>query len=151
MKGFSKNNAKLVFKKDEITFVVNEEKRTIKCVIKSHIAMPFNTKSPVQITNKDFITEGIAKCHKEDVFEEERGKRIALSKAENNAYKKAMKYLKEQKNYLEFFATIINEFIDKGERQCIHNEDYMLSVTEPTHKYFKEKITTFKRGKTLKE
>ena len=103
---------------------------------------------------KDLIPQGyfrgigIAKCLEGDIFDEERGKRIALAKAENDAYDKASNYLCEYLDEMSKLTMLIFNFIEKAGRHEAHNLDYIESIHNPEHSMYKEIVTKIKSGTT---
>ena len=145
---YSRDDFKLTFYKDGAQFFINEEKRIVVCKVSAEINVPWDYESVVSIPWKKFEGEGIAKCSPEDVFDIERGKRIALAKAENQAYLNATRYLHNVHIQLEFFINRIDRFKDKALRHCVHNEDYMNSIHDKNHPMYKDNLNKIKHGYT---
>ena len=85
---------------DEPEFYVNEEKGVVTCKIRGIMQLPFLYVYDGLIdANQEQVIEGIgvAKCSGNDKFDVNRGKRIALAKAENKAYKAAPAKKTEEK------------------------------------------------------
>lgn len=148
MKGYNRDNFKLSFEKSNTIFYVNEKKKTVVCVLKSFLNAPYNRDSPIDIYSKYIESVGIAKCCGNDVFDIERGKRIALTKAEDNAYANALKYLGEQRKYLVEMTSMIDSFKNKAKHQFVHNQDYIDSVSNVNHERYKSEVLPVKRGVT---
>ena len=127
---YSRDDFKLSFDKDQARFFVNKEKGVVACTVNAHLKSPFDFNSCVDIPWKNITGVGVAKCHGDDKFDPERGKRIALAKAENKAYLNAIK------------------FLDKYNDHCLHNEDYIVSVSDKNHPRFKKRISKIKHGYT---
>ena len=91
MKGYNRNNIKLSI--DEPMFFVNEKKRTVTCKLNGFLSGPCSYNewmmAGINFPDKEYSITATAYCHENDVFDVERGKRIALSKAENGLYNKA--------------------------------------------------------------
>lgn len=73
---------------DEPEFFVNEEKKTVTCKLRGGLVLPFELFNIRCFwMNRSFDEEKIvtatAKCSPEDTFDIDKGKRIALAKAEN--------------------------------------------------------------------
>lgn len=145
---YSRDNIKLSFFKDNTRFFVNEKKGIVSCVVAAEMNVPYNFDAPVDIPWKTFKGTGIAKCRHDDKFDVERGKRIALAKAENNVYLDASRYLNGIYKHLEFFMSRINDFNEKGLRHCVHNEDYIESIHNPEHSRYKVTVNPIKHGFT---
>lgn len=84
-------------------FYVNQEKRTVVCVLNCRIRKFSGGKSK----NNYFKTTGIASCIEGDVFNEKTGKMLAESKAKKKAYNKAARILKKR---FENMAKRCNEY-----------------------------------------
>lgn len=135
---------KLSFYKDFIKFFVNENDRTVCCVLKAKLYIP----SLCFHYQEEFTVNGISKCHGDDVFDIERGKRIALAKAENKAYKVACKYVdKDVRDALNFIEKA-TYFLDKSDIQCDHNIEYIESISNEEHPLYRENLSELKRGTT---
>ena len=145
---YSRSDIKLKFFKDEVEFYVNKKKGVVTCKIKALLDTPFDWKKKVYLDNKDIVGIGIAKCLEGDIFDEERGKRIALAKAENDAYDKASNYLCEYLDEMSKLTMLIFNFIDKAGRHEAHNLDYIESIHNPEHSMYKEIVTKIKSGTT---
>lgn len=148
MKHYNQNNFKLSFNKNRTQFFVNEKKGTVSCIISAYLVCPYSWNSPVVIGCLEINCTGIAKCHADDTFDVERGKRIAMAKAENKAYLKAVSYLEEKQKHLVFMNDAIEAFSSKAYHQCNHNVDYMDSISNTDHPRYKKNITKVKSGCT---
>lgn len=148
MKNYSRNEFKLCFDKNATKFIVNEKKGVVVCIIYSRIKCPYSSVSPVYIYEKEFKCIGVAKCSKEDTFNVNRGKRVALTKAENQAYIEAKTYLIEQLEHLSFNSLAISNFIEKSNKHCKHNNCYIEMITNPQHSQYREKISDINSGET---
>lgn len=148
MKNYIRNNFKLSFEKNRTQFFVNEKKGTVSCVVTAYLVCPYSWNSPVVINGVAIKGTGVAKCHADDTFDVERGKRIAMAKAENKAYLKAVSYLEEQREHLVFMNNAIEAFLSKAYHQCNHNDDYMDSISNTEHPKYKKNITKVKNGCT---
>lgn len=148
MKGYRQNEIKLTFYSQETKFFVNKKNNTVTCVLKSHLKTPYNLYGIIDINQPLFKTIGTAKCHYDDNFDEERGKRIALAKAENKAYDKAIKYLEEQKEELVFYTNLINHFGFKSKAHCEHNKEYIKKISDLEHPEYKEYLAKLRHGYT---
>jgi hypothetical protein len=104
MKDYNRDFFKLSFDKRNTKFYVNEKKKTVTCKVECDLIPPYLWDSPVNIYPKSFYIIATARCCEGDVFDVERGKRIAMAKAENKAYTRAQSYLAEQLEYLTFMS-----------------------------------------------
>lgn len=148
MKGYNRKDFRLSFNKTNTVFRINKKKGVIRCTIEGYLKTPYSWSSPVAIYGEDITATGTARCSKDDVFDEERGKRIALAKAENKAYNLAMSYLATKREHLAFMIDAIDKFDIHSQKQCIHNLGYIESVSNEEHPRYNKKITTVKSGTT---
>ena len=81
---YSRDDFKLSFLKNKAQFFVNEKKRIVSCVVEGELQSPYNWNSSVSIGYPTLKGTGVATCKDGDVFDVERGKRIALAVAEND-------------------------------------------------------------------
>ena len=149
MKGYSRNDFKLSFIKDGIKFYVNEKKRIVTCIVTAIVETPHSWDSCVTIPSIEVNGVGVAKCHADDVFDVERGKRIAMAKAENKAYNAASNYLYEYSNDVLFFSIKIADFFSKNIKCCSHNDEYIESVSNPEHPQYKKDLKKVMCGTTI--
>lgn len=68
-------------KEQSTKYVVNSEKGVVVCIINGY----------VKINNKSFEVRGISRCHKDDKFDEVKGRRLAESRAKQKMFKFAKK------------------------------------------------------------
>lgn len=148
--GFNRNDIKLSFDKDRTQFFVNEKKGIVTCVIEAYLRCPFAFDSKFVWGNFDRTFEGfgMARCQDGDEFDVEKGKRIALAKAENNAYRLANSYLCDMIKEFAFYQASILKFQDKAFRHDVHNTDYIESLHNPDHPMYKPIVTKIKQGTT---
>ena len=146
MKNYTRTNFKLTFEKSHTCFYVNEKKKTVVCKMRGIMTPPHSDdyKAPIGLFSKEIEGVGIAKCCAEDMFDVERGKRIAMARAENNAYKNALRRLKEINNHLTLHIKAIVNFEKKAIRQCTHNVDYIESINNPEHPKYKKELREIK-------
>lgn len=142
---YERKNFKLSFDNESIKFFINEKKKTVACVIEGVFQTPSLSRL-IKIPPKYVSSEGVAKCHKDDIFDVERGKRIALSKAENCAYKKCMDYLQEYFNSFNDYAFEMNLFVVKAKHTVKHNETYIKTISDETHPNYKKELKKMSCG-----
>lgn len=72
---------------------------------------------------------GTAVCHPEDEYDKEKGRKIALAKAEAKAYKKVAAKLEKRfayiENLIELCRPLHDGFIDKANSCVAHNAEYV--------------------------
>lgn len=128
-------------------FYVNEEKGTVVCVLEGYLSTPTGVSDILYLPDRIFRGVGVAKCSKDDVFDAERGKRIALAKAENRIYVSAMRHIGETVERLDNVLSAYSDFCDKGYHTCAHNEDYIDSLSYEAHPKYIKNLNPLKRGK----
>lgn len=146
MKNYRRSDFKLSFTKSDTCFFVNEKNKTIECKMYGILIPPLTNsyRTPVDIFAEKVEGVGIAKCCDEDVFDVERGKRIAMARAENNAYKNALKHLMGINEHLLLHIKAIANFEKKAIYQCLHNTDYIESIDNPEHSRYKKDLRPLK-------
>lgn len=150
MKNYNRNDFKLSFFKEDTEFYVNEKKKTVACTIVGLLNTPcefhFRDDVPFVIESERFTATGVAKCSDDDVFDVERGKRIALAKAENKVYRKASCYLFRLQKHLCFLGSGIDKFLSKSFNQCSHNDEFIQIISDTNHPEYKENISPMKNN-----
>jgi hypothetical protein len=149
MKDYNRDYFKLSFDKEDTCFYVNTKKRTVTCKVACRLEVPFSWESPVEIGGRYMNIVATAKCCKGDEFDVERGKRIALAKAENKAYRQAASYLFDQLKHLLFFQNGIRVFLEKADKQCEHNDNYIDMISNTQNPNYKESVSDVKNGDTI--
>lgn len=146
MKNYRRTNFKLTFEKSHTCFYVNEKKKTVVCKMCGIMTPPHSDdyKAPINLPYEEVEGVGVAKCCAEDMFDVERGKRIAMARAENNAYKNALKHLEEIYEHLLLHIKAIVNFEKKTIGQCTHNVDYIESINNPEHPRYKKELRPIK-------
>ena len=147
MNNYSRNDIKITFNTEPV-FYINEEKKTVACRMSGTIVGPKSTYwgEPNFVCNSDISACGVAKCTENDVFDVNRGKRIALAKAENKIYLTALKRLEYSANSMRFLLETLDNFSEKVYGCCAHNEDYIESLSYPAHPKYQKEILPPKRG-----
>lgn len=144
--GYNRTDIKIKFHSDRTKFFVNEEKRTVACVVEGALHTPYDWDRSVMIPNATFTERAVAKCAPEDTFDVERGKRIALARAENKVYMSALKHLDKYMADIMFFLNAYEMFTDKAYHACAHNEDYIESLSFEAHPNYRKDLTPMKKG-----
>ena len=117
LKNFKSNKPKITF--CEETFKVYKEKGEVYCTLKC--------KMPDTLFNKEnyYTFKGNARVCKGDTFDEEEGKKIARTKAEQKAY---LTYRKQFLKLVDNLRQYIVILLDEEDRICRilnHNVDYL--------------------------
>ena len=143
---FNRSDIKVSFNNEKTKFYVNEKKGTVVCSVEGSLLVPTNWDSCVLVPGATLVEKGIAKCAPEDTFDVERGKRIALARAENKAYLSALKHLDKFMEQIAFIVNAYEDFNDKAYHACAHNEDYIDSLSYEAHPKYKKDLTQLKKG-----
>lgn len=103
----------------ETNFVTNDKKGVVTCIVKARLSMGsrqgligtcyWNRNSLEQL----FTIHGCAKCHPDDKFSLEVGKRIAESRAKKAVYARGKELAKKSLGYLEIFKEDVLEMMTK--------------------------------------
>ena len=95
----------------EPIFYVNKAKKTVACKISGYAyeTMLDSWLREGELTTPIYKVVGIAYCNDNDEFDEERGKRIALAKAENKLYAKCADYYNKEINKYTSYINEISE------------------------------------------
>lgn len=148
MKGYNRNNIKLSL--EEPMFYINERKRTVTCKLNGTLDGPCRYEewmmAGISFPPMEYSTTTTAYCHENDTFDIERGKRIALSKAENELYNKAALEVSNVCEQLDFLRDACNSFFKKSLKCQAHNNDYIQSLSVPTHPNYTDGELPEKRG-----
>ena len=144
--GYNRTDIKIRFFHDKTKFFVNEEKRCVACEVSGSLCVPTDWDKNIFIPGKIITEKAVAKCAAEDTFDVERGKRIALAKAENKVYMAALKHIEKYMADVTFFVNAYETFTDKAYRTCAHNEDYIESLSSEAHPNYKKDLTPMKKG-----
>ena len=117
LKNFKSNKPKITFYEE--TFKVYKEKGEVYCTLKC--------KMPDTLFNKGnyYTFKGSARVCKGDTFNEEEGKKIARTKAEQKAYLAYRKQFLTLVDNLRQYADIIFEEEDRICKILNHNVDYL--------------------------
>lgn len=123
------NNVKIHFKNPE--YIVDETNKVVICKLKFTCSVPdvviFASKyafheSPV---GTEQTAKSVVFAKNDDEFDVNVGKRVALAKAENQAYSYVNNYVQSCKKELELALQAINNFKWKKAKVKNHNIEYM--------------------------
>ena len=141
-------NNKLSLREPE--FYINEKKRTVTCKLSGFLFGPCDYRDwmmpGINFPQKNYSVIATAHCNKNDVFDIERGKRIAMSKAENSIYSKAAIEVSNVCEKLDFLRDACNSFFKKSLKCQAHNIDYIDSLTMMAHPKYSNKPLPEKHG-----
>lgn len=144
----SGENFKVSYADNSARFFVNEEKRTVACELTGALLIPGNVGIFFDWPfDRDVTVTAVARCSKNDTFDVNRGKRIALAKAENKIYLQSLRLINEASKGAEDLLSARDRFTEKAYACCAHNEEYIDSVSYPQHPNYKATVTEPKRGR----
>lgn len=113
----------LSFESRGITYKVNEEKGIVTAIAE------FNTPLYLKdiVDGHSFTTVGIARVNKDagDIFDVEKGKRLARAKAEKEAYVKFKLILLKYKEGLSQMSNALEKALDKMKAQIQNQRSYI--------------------------
>ena len=112
-------------------YYVNEPKRTVVCVLDFFLDVPCPTNTFFLESAYHGFTDsvvGVAKCSEDDVFDEKTGKEIASSRAEQKAYDKCMRELLKQRENVNVYEKMVDNFIKLGDSVIGHNNAYIKRI-----------------------
>lgn len=139
----NKDNIKLSFSYAP-SFFINLKKGVVVCKLQAFIVGDYCV-MPMSVTGT-----GIAKCSKDDAFDEDKGMRIALAKAENKCYLNANRYLEMCRDEMLNTLKKIDDFGMKAYRCCAHNEEYIDSVSIKDHPRYVEKVNPLRNVEEIR-
>lgn len=133
-----RNNFKVSFIKRP-SYKVNNENKSVKCRIVAIVNGPYIS-FPVEAV-------GYTKCSENDEFNAERGKAIAMARAENKIYSKAYNKISD----IMVSCMEINEagvcFLEKGDECIKHNELYIEKLSDPDNPDYIKDVIKKKKSK----
>lgn len=86
---------------------------------------PFTKPLYVDIADKKIIAKGVAICNKNDIFDEEKGKKIARAKAEKIILDEVLDYLAKCKIHLDKTEIILDSRIKEITYLKNHQKEYI--------------------------
>lgn len=115
-------------------YIVNKEARTVVCIIKVRLRRMDRNRWYDACLQEFFNSEydefafvGVAKCHKDDTLDEQKGKYIAESKAKCKLYSSAETLLKKSfdklRNLTDDVVAHINLYNAYKDRELAHIDD----------------------------
>jgi hypothetical protein len=127
MNDFFRNSFKVVFNKAKrkITYHVDEKNKSVKCFMTFILLTPDAYDSNQIICNKRMTVTGYSKCDDGDKFDVETGKKLALIRAEENAYLKALHIIKKARKDAENFIQASKNFEKKAYKCMAKKEDVL--------------------------
>ena len=116
----------------ESKFVVNEENGVTTCIIKFNVILDSN-ESGLYVHDDNYrklrVAVGIAKCSKEDKFDEKLGKRIAESRAKQKVYQISKDITKDRIRRLQLMIketeSNLSRLTDYRNKEVKHEKDLL--------------------------
>lgn len=93
--------------------------KTVKCRLQVRLV------ESEELIAKNYDIIGIARCHKDDKFDFEIGKRVALAKAELKLHKKIKSLIEPTRNNLIKYVEELDNYITFANKQIEHNTEYL--------------------------
>lgn len=110
----------------EPKYEVKPEKGTVECFLRYEVLYPNFLREIFFLGEKVcFWANGVAKVNSGDVFDENIGKKISLTKAEKKAYAKIRKRLIKRWSKVVNTLDVVGGFIDKAYNVIEHNNEYL--------------------------
>lgn len=134
-KNETRNEIKISFGPELID--CNAKKKMTSCILAYYVHLPKEIAVSLGVDPVIYRSTTVnTKCQAPDVFDEEKGKKIAIAKAEASAYKNVAKWLikewqKINNDYVQMDADKptscgkINDFYVKASNQIVHNREYI--------------------------
>ena len=108
----------------------------VVCVLTYRICVPeysdtYGSYGYFIVGNSRMKAIGAAVCGKDDIFDFEKGKKIAKARAETEAYKRATELLKDKVfNLAHAYVNMFTDFYAKNMNVRNHNKEYVKKLTE---------------------
>lgn len=114
----------------EPEYFINRENKTVTCKMNYDLSLPIDLLIISDtILSKDNRSHIVAKatttCHGEDVFDIQKGMKVALAKAEINAERQVSKFMRRIQKRMDDITSIINDRIAECAINCEHNYEYL--------------------------
>ena len=121
---------KLSFDNERTEFFVNEEKKTVTCIMKGVLKVVgwefyIDNYRDYPFYNQYVKGVGVAKCDPRDEYDVEVGKSIARARAEADAYLKAKRKLSTQYDMAVAYLKALTDFEEKAYRCAAHNDEFV--------------------------
>lgn len=118
-----RNEIKLKFQEPE--FIVDEKNGVVICKLSFDDLYPRCIEETFYIPHIMHTVKGVARVGENDAFDVNVGKKIALARAEQKAYKKVQKYLDQHVVKLLSVMDKIGKFRHKAFNVIEHNREYI--------------------------
>lgn len=138
------NNIKVRFT-DEPRFFVNRKDKTVVCELSAFMDAPamelLSGDDIIYMSEKVFYSTAKAKCSENDTFDAERGKRIALAKAESKIYRQVCRHLENYRKIMRRIFVYLTNAHDTLSKYHKDNDSYLNRISNPEYP-----IKPLKRG-----
>lgn len=118
-----RNEIKLKF--EEPDYIVDEKNGVVICKLFFYILYPPCVEATCCPLYRGFAVKGVARVGENDTFDVNIGKKVALARAEQKAYKKVQKSLDQKVVELLPVLNKIGDFRHKAFKVVAHNEEYI--------------------------
>lgn len=118
---------KVVFRKTK--YRIDEKSKKVICTMSATIKLT-NRQNNVQCwpVNTNLKSVGIAKCHEEDMFDPEKGKRLAESRAKRKIYEKGKNELANILKYVDIFGEDVQNQLEKLKRYHKKEKEHQVEL-----------------------
>lgn len=109
-------------------FYIDQKRNEVKCVLNFKLLCPPFIKfilTQYGLYASNWTVTSTARLKEKDIFDEIKGRKVALAKAENKAYRKVGKTLKFIQEYIKLSDWQISSFYDKIDNVNNHNLEYI--------------------------
>ena len=141
---------KLSFYK-EPSYYVDYKNKSVKCYLTCIVKTPDFQYGNKILENTRISANGYSKCDGHDVFDEYTGKKIALARAEQKVYIKALHMINAAMNDVQKFADAYSKFGKKCWDVCAHNEGYIDQFCSATNEHYGERVLNSIQDNTEKK
>lgn len=103
----------------DFSYKENESKKAVTCIVKA--------KSRIGTCVRDITAVGVAKCDDKDIYDVEKGRRVARAKAELEAYLQHKKHLHDNLKFLKRIQDSLVYHHEKTRGYIEHQKGYIRS------------------------
>lgn len=118
-----RNEIKLKFQEPE--YIINEKNGVVVCNLTFFSLFPLDVEDRCYPIERMWTTKGVARVGENDAFDANVGKKVALARAEQKAYKKVQKRLDQKVVELLSVLDKIGKFRHKAFNVIEHNREYI--------------------------
>ena len=148
---YNRRNISISFNVEgEPQYFVDEKKKRVTCVLSARLNTPVPVDYPgvetPMITPQLYKVSARANCSDKDVFNAERGMRIALAKAEMKVYRQAAEYIVRESEFILHMATACTDFLTNAAAFAWHNTGHIEALSDTESPEYIEKLRPLKHG-----